>query len=222
MTHEPPQGDAGLDTVERVYAGWGRHPALYAAQDWITFLGRPHIIRQRAADAAGIGPGGRVLVVACGTGRTFRHIQRRIGPEGRLVGFDYSKEMLEAAGELCRRRGWSNVELVQGDAALLDVGDEPFDAAISVLGISAIPDHVAALERCREVLRPGGVLSVCDARFFSGALRLLNPLVRAVYVSGAAWAPDRDIPEDMRRVFGDVRVETWNLGTFFVATSRKA
>lgn len=215
-------GSPGLETVRRVYATWGRHPRLYAAQDWLTFLGRHQAIRRRAVEATGVGRGARVLEVACGTGRNFRYIENRIRHRGRLVGFDYSREMLAAAREICRRRGWSNVDLVQGDAAVLDVGEEPFDAVLSVLGLSAVPDYVAALERCRAVLRPGGTLSVCDAQLFPGRLRMLNPLVRAAYTRGAAWNPDRDIPGQMRRIFGNVLVETFNLGTFFVATSTRA
>jgi ubiquinone/menaquinone biosynthesis C-methylase UbiE len=211
-----------LGAVRRVYAIWGRHPHLYAAQDWLTFLGRHRRIRRRAVEASSAGPGARVLELACGTGRNFAYIEERIGRSGQLVGFDYSQQMLAAAEKLCSWRGWSNVELVRGDAAELDIGGPPFDAVISVLGLSAIPDHRAALERRREVLRPGGVLSVCDASLFSGALRHLNPLVRAVYERSAAWEPDRNIPEDMRRCFGAVEVERFNFGTFFVARSVKS
>ncbi len=210
---------AGLDAIRRVYSVWGHHPRMYAAQDWITFLGRPHAIRHRAVDATGIGPGARVLEVGCGTGRNFRYIVERIGSRGQLVGFDYSHEMLEAARAHVERCGWRNVELVEGDAAVLNVEEGHFDAVLAVLAFSAIPDHVAALERCRDVLRPGGVLAVCDARPFEGALSFLNPLVRTVYTRGAAWNPDRNIPLDMMRVFGNVAVETLNLGTFFVATT---
>jgi len=210
-----------LLTVKRVYSFWGRHPWLYAAQDWITFMGRHDAIRRRAVDQSGSGPGDRVLEVACGTGRNFRYVEQRIGPKGRLVGLDYSDEMLAAARDLSRQRGWSNVKLVQGDAAILDVGDEAFDAVVSVLGMSAIPDYVAAIERCRDVLRPGGVLSICDARPFTGALRIINPLVRAVYTSSAAWDPNRDMPAQMHRVFGNVSVTSLNLGTFFFAASQK-
>ncbi len=165
--------------------------------------------------------GARVLEVACGTGRNFTYIERRMGPAGHLVGFDYSQEMLQAARDLCRRRGWSNVELVQGDAAALEVGDEPFDAVVSVLGISAVPDYRAALRRCHQVLRPQGTLSICDAQLFPGALRVLNPLVRAIYTRGAAWHPDRDLPGDIRDIFGNVSITTFNRGSFFVATAQK-
>lgn len=157
-----------LEAVRDVYAVWGRHPLLYAAQDWITFVGRPRAIRRRAVEALALRPGARVLEVACGTGRNFDYLERAIGPTGSLVGFDFSREMLEAARGLVTRRGWRNVELVQGDAAVLDVGSAPFDGVLCVLGISAIPDHRRALERCRAVLRPGGVLVVCDGRAFTG------------------------------------------------------
>ena len=210
-----------LSAVSHVYSVWGRHPRLYAAQDWITFLGKHRTIRRRAVEATGVGPGARVLEVACGTGRNFRTIEDLIGAEGHLVGFDYSREMLSAARGLAERRGWSNVEFVQGDAAVLDVGDEPFDAAVSVLGISAIPDYLSALQRCHDVLRPGGVLSVCDARLFTGGLSFLNPIVRPLYERLAAWRPDRELSRDMRRIFGNVSVEAFNAGTFFVGTSKK-
>lgn len=214
--------ERGLDEIRRVYSVWGRHPRLYAAQDWLTFLGRPHAIRRRAVAATRAVPGARVLEVACGTGRNFQYIEERIGPEGRLVGFDLSPEMLSSARDLSRRSGWSNVELVQGDAAVLDVGPEPFDAVLSILGISVVPDFVAALERCHALLHPGGILSICDALLFDGALRVLNPAVRALYEPSTGWRPERNVPDAMRSIFGNVSVETFNLGTFFVATSVKS
>lgn len=213
--------DGGLSMVERVYAMWGRHPRLYAAQDWITFLGRHRKIRARAVAATGAGPGARVLEVCCGTGRNFEPVEDRIGPSGRLVGFDYSPEMLGAAGDLAKRRGYENVELVQGDAAVLDVGDARFDAVFSVLGLSAVPDAARAIERCREVLREGGVLSVCDARLPGGPASVGAPLLRAVYGRLAAWNPDQDLVAHLRRTFGEVHVETMNLGTFFIATATR-
>ncbi|MHB8876992.1 MAG: class I SAM-dependent methyltransferase [Myxococcaceae bacterium] len=210
-----------LDSVRRAYSFWGRHPGFYAAQDYFTFLGRPKRVRRRAVEALGVGRGAKVLEVGCGTGRNFPFLLERIGPEGELVGFDYSSAMLGAAGAGCRARGHVNVRLVQGDAAeLSDVGSG-FDAVLSVLAVSAIPGWEAALGRCFEVLRPGGVLVVCDGRLFGGALSVLNPAVRGVYARFAAWRPGRDIAGRMRELFGHVAEESLNLGTFFVARARK-
>ena len=211
-----------LRSVRRVYDVWGRHPGLYAAQDWITFLGRPRFVRASAVEAMTAGKGGRVLEVACGTGRNFSYIEKVIGPDGELVGLDCSAGMLEAARSHAARADWHNIRLVHGDAAVLDVGDRPFDGVLCVLGMSAIPEMTAAIERCHEVLRPGGVLSVCDARLFSGRLELLNPLTRAVYGRFAGWNPNRDISASVRDVFGNVEVATYNGGTFFIAQAKRA
>jgi ubiquinone/menaquinone biosynthesis C-methylase UbiE len=211
----------GLARVKSVYSFWGRFPGLYAAQDPITFMGRPGRVRAAAVEALRLRKGDRALELGCGTGRNFPHLLRAIGGEGRLVGFDYSGEMLAAAERLCRRRSWRNVALLQGDAAELDVGESGFDGILAVLAMSAIPRHRQALERCLEALRPGGVLSVCDARLFAGRLSLLNPLVESVYTRWAAWNPSKDLPADMEEIFGNVEVEDLNLGTFFIATSVK-
>jgi len=204
---------------EKPYRFWGRHPAWYALSDYLTFLGRSGAIRGRAAESLGARKGSMVLELGCGTGINFRFIRAAVGGEGTIVGLDYSKEMLRAACELVLENGWSNVALVRGDAAAPGFAEEAFDGVLSVLALSAIPRWKDALVKCRAVLRPRGVLAVCDARPFDGPLRVLNPLVKAVYRPCTAWDPSRDIPEEMRKVFGDVKVEKFNMGTFFIATS---
>lgn len=212
-----------LDRIARVYAFWGRHPLAYSLQDWVTFLGRHRFIRGRAAGALNVGPGDRVMEVACGTGRNFPYLLGAVGQSGFVIGVDYSQGMLNSAHALCKSRGWKNVRLLRCDAAVLDVGEKDFDGILCVLGMSAIPNHTAALTRCRDLLRQGGVLSVCDASVFPGTFaRPVNALVRRVYGRLAAWNPDRDLPADMAGVFGNVEVEPFNFGSFFIARSRKA
>lgn len=217
----PRVGDGRLAAVEQVYRRWGRHPRLYAAQDWITFLGRHREIRRRAVSVLDLQPGARVLEVGCGTGRNFPYLLEAIGETGTLVGFDYSREMLRAAERMCQTRGWTNVELVQGDAAVLRVGGPPFDGVLSVLAMSAIPDHRSALSRCLELLRPGGRISVCDARPFARSLRVLNPLVRAIYVPLTRWEPEKPVLDHLEAVFGSLTLEEFNLGTFYIASAAK-
>lgn len=210
-----------LNKVKSVYSFWGNFPVLYDAQDFITFMGRADFIRKRAVEKLCLQKGDRVLEVACGTGRNFPYIVGAIGKEGLLVGFDYTQEMLDSAGLLCRQKGWKNVKLAQGDAAELKIKEKDFDGVLSVLGISAVPEWGKALRRCREVLRMGGALSVCDARLFKGAFEFLNPLVKVIYSNLAAWDPSKNIPEKMGDVFGNVKVQNFNFGTFFIATSFK-
>ena len=222
MSNFPHTRLSALAAVARVYSFWGRHPLLYRLQDFITFLGRADEIRWRAVRALEVGQGARVLEVGCGTGRNFPFILEAIGERGRLFGFEYSHEMWEAARAICQKNGWKNVELIQGDAALLNIPERDFDGVLAVLAVSAIPGWREALRRCRDLLRPGGRLVVCDARLFTNApFRWLNPLVKAVYAKWAAWDSDKNIPEEMQKVFGNVRVERFNFGTFFIAVSVK-
>lgn len=169
----------------------------------------------------GVCDGARVLEVACGTGRDFPYIEDAIGPLGTLVAFDCSAEMLDAAQQAAARHSWQNIDFVQGDAAALDVSGKPFDGVLCVLALSAIPERLAALHRFKQVLRPGGRLAVCDARPFFGAASILNGALKALYRPTTGWDPDRHLIGDIESVFGNVRTERFNAGTFFVACAEK-
>lgn len=210
-----------LAKVKAVYSFWGRFPSLYRAQDAVTFLGRARTIRSRAVKMMGLKQGGRALEVACGSGRNFPYLAEAVGKNGFVLGFDYSREMLDAARKLCERNSWRNIKLKQGDAAQLKIKEKNFDGVVSVLGISAVPEWEMALKRCHKVLLPDGKLVICDARLFTGALKIANPLVKLIYSKFAAWDPSKNIPEKMKEIFGNVKVENLNLGTFFIAVSVK-
>ena len=109
----------------------------------------------RLADAARIGPGDRVLDVACGTGVLTREAAGRIGPTGTVTGLDLSPEMLAVAARLSPGLRWQ-----QGSAESLPFPDGSFDAVVSQFGLMFFPDQVAALREMMRVLAPGGRLAV--------------------------------------------------------------
>jgi ubiquinone/menaquinone biosynthesis C-methylase UbiE len=112
------------------------------------------------AAAAGIGPGDRVLDVACGTGALTLAAAERAGPDGAVTGLDASPEMLAVA-----RRKSSAIDWVEGDATALPFPDASFEAVVSQFGLMFFPDRPAALREMMRVLKPGGALAVavCDA-----------------------------------------------------------
>jgi len=109
----------------------------------------------RVADAAGIGPGDRVLDVACGTGVLTREAAGRAGPGGAVTGLDLSPEMLAVAAGLSPELRWQ-----QGSADALPFPDRSFDAVVSQFGLMFFPDPVAGLREMMRVLVPGGRLAV--------------------------------------------------------------
>lgn len=210
-----------LNQVKSTYSFWGNHPALYGTLTSVTFLGQEKRLRSRVVEALCLQPGHTVLDVACGTGRNFHFLEKAVGDRGRLIGFDYSPEMLEAAQELINLERWENIQLFRGDAAELNIPHHDLDGAMSTLGISAVPDFQRAIERVRGVLKTGGIFAVCDAKPFEGLCTPLNPLIRLLYRKTAAWDPDKNIPQAMRDIFGNVTVEKHLGGAFYIAISVK-
>ncbi|MFW6034217.1 MAG: methyltransferase domain-containing protein [bacterium] len=102
-------------------------------------------------DLAGVGPGDRVLDLACGTGVIARAAARRVMPDGHVCGLDVNEDMLAIA-----RRAGADIEWLQSDASRTDLPDASFDAAFCQQGLQFFPDRPAALRELHRVLAPGG------------------------------------------------------------------
>ncbi len=93
-----------------------------------------------------------VLDAGCGSGRVTRLLLERL-PEGRVIGVDASRSMIEAAREALGDR----TEFIVSDLLDLDL-DEAVDAVFSNATFHWILDHRKLFERLYAALRPGGAL----------------------------------------------------------------
>lgn len=182
----------------------------------IYLLGNEKRLRQKTIGALHLQPGQSVLDIACGTGRNFPLILKKIGPNGRLVGVDYTLAMLTRARERVEREGWKNVVLVQGDAARIDFEDK-FDAVLCTLAIGVIPDYRGAVDRMVMHLKPGGWLIIGDAKRSTRLSGRPFNFVADLLGYGAAEVMDRRPWELLREMLGDFYYEEWFSGFFYVA-----
>ena len=93
-----------------------------------------------------------VLDAGCGSGRVTRLLLERL-PEGRVIGVDASRSMIEKAQEALPDR----TEFIVSDLLDLDL-DEAVDAVFSNATFHWILDHRRLFARLYAALRPGGVL----------------------------------------------------------------
>src|SRR6266567_271437 len=105
-------------------------------------------------DMAGIRPGMRVLDLACGAGSQSLRAASRVGPTGSVVATDISVNMLEYVRENARRAAFDNITTIECAAEDLDAAQDPYDAAISRLGLMLFSSPSAALQAVQRVLKP--------------------------------------------------------------------
>jgi demethylmenaquinone methyltransferase / 2-methoxy-6-polyprenyl-1,4-benzoquinol methylase len=126
--------------------------------------GLHHRWRARAADLARIGPGGRVLDVATGTGDLALELARRVGPAGEVVGSDFAEAMLARARSKAEpgEAGAAHPHFEWGDALELPYADDSFDAATVGFGARNFSDLARGLGEMARVVRPGGRVVVLE------------------------------------------------------------
>jgi SAM-dependent methyltransferase len=107
----------------------------------------------RLVAAARIGPGQKVLDVACGTGVLAREVARRVGPSGFVAGADANPGMLAVAARKSPEIDWRHA-----GAEALPFDDNFFDAVVCQFGLMFFNQQVALREMMR-VLAPGGHLT---------------------------------------------------------------
>jgi ubiquinone/menaquinone biosynthesis C-methylase UbiE len=119
--------------------------------------------RLRAVQALGLRAGDSVIDIACGTGLNFPLIEEQIGAGGRIIGVDLTDAMLARAQDRIAAHGWSNVSLVQSDAAEFDFPTQA-DAILSTYALTQVPECAAVIAHGAAALSRGGRWVVLDLK----------------------------------------------------------
>lgn len=158
---ERPARDSA-EFASQVRGMFDRIAGVYDLMNTVMTAGLHHRWRARAADRAELSAGDAALDVCCGTGDLAVELRRRVGPEGRVVGCDFSEPMLELARRKAERLGMAEVSFEWADALELPYEDGSFDAVTVGFGVRNLADLRRGLAEMARVLRPGGRLVILE------------------------------------------------------------
>lgn len=139
-----------------------RVAARYDVLNSVMTAGLHHRWRERAADRAELAPGESALDVCCGTGDMALELARRVAPDGRVVGCDFSEPMLDLAREKVAALGETGARFEWADALQLPYDTARFDAVTIGFGARNLSDLDRGLLEMSRVLRPGGRLVILE------------------------------------------------------------
>ncbi len=132
--------------------------------------------KKKAYSESAVKTGDQVLVFCCGTGLDFPYILKKIGKKGKIIGVDFSKDMLALAQRKIRKNVWDNIELIHGDVTQFrEKLSIKADSGVCTLGMSIIPDFKRAYQNLLSNVRSGGEIIIGDMQLASGWQARLNP-----------------------------------------------
>lgn len=130
-------------------------------------------------EAAQIQRGYKVLDLACGTGLVTRHIEKKIGKKGHVIGIDASRSAIKIAQRISNKK---NVDFVLADAENFNFNCE-FDAITCQYALFFFPNADQVLKKSHGLLRKNGTMAVAvhgsknTVPYFSSILDIVTKFI---------------------------------------------
>ena len=111
---------------------------------------------------AGIKEGNTVVDLGSGAGNDVFVARAIVGDAGKVIGIDFTPEMLAKANKNNEKLGYKNVEFKQGEIENIPLEDSTADVVISNCVLNLVPDKVKAFSEIYRITKPGGHFCVSD------------------------------------------------------------
>lgn len=141
---------------------------------------------------AGIKKGDTVIDLGSGAGNDCFVARAISGNTGRIIGIDFTAEMIEKAKANARRLDYSNVEFILGDIENIPLENNTADVVISNCVINLVPNKVKVFAEIYRILNTGGHFCISDVVITGNMPEQIkqDALMYAGCVSGAIQKED--------------------------------
>lgn len=157
---------------------------------------------------ARIQKGDTVVDLGSGAGNDCFIAREETGETGRVIGIDFAPRMLAKARANVARRGFTNVEFLEGDIEEMPLPDKTADVVVSNCVLNLLPRKDRIFHEIYRVLKPGGHFCISDV-VLDGVFPKAFTDNAALYAGCIASAIQREayLAEIGKAAFADITVE---------------
>ncbi|GGF09375.1 demethylmenaquinone methyltransferase [Halobacillus andaensis] len=141
---------------ERVHHVFEKIYNRYDAMNSIISFQQHRLWRNDVMKRMNVKEGDCTLDVCCGTGDWTMSLANQVGPTGKVIGLDFSVNMLSVAIKKKLSTRLKHVEFEHGNAMSLPFNDNQFDFVTIGFGLRNVPDYQQVLNEMYRVVKPGG------------------------------------------------------------------
>nr|WKN34573.1 arsenite methyltransferase [Tunicatimonas sp. TK19036] len=109
-----------------------------------------------------ISAGDTVVDLGSGEGNDCFVARHETNPTGKVIGIDFSEDMIAKARRNTDKLGFDNVEFVYGDLEAIPLDEQTADVVVSNCVLNLVPNKPLVMSEIYRILKPGGHFSISD------------------------------------------------------------